>query len=229
MLIGTSMSRRSSRTACSEIASIDADLAAGRLDERHDARGRQRDAALRQRNAVLGRGDQQRLLDVLVIVERLAHAHHHHIGDGPAVALRPARAARRRHQPAIVGPHAAGKIAQPLARHQHLAEDFARASDCAPASACRCGRTSRSACSRPATTRTACRDRLRGCRRSRSRPAAGSGSSGRESGTAICACRRPKSARRRSPADRAGNCRPASARKPFWILLIRSKSVTPLT
>ena len=73
------------------------------------------------------RGDQKRLLDVLVIVERLAHAHHHHIGDGTAVALRAARAARPRHQAAIVGTHAAREIAEPLARHQDLAEDFAGA------------------------------------------------------------------------------------------------------
>ncbi len=36
---------------------------------------------LRQRQAVAVGGDQQCRLDVLEIVERLAHAHHHHIGD----------------------------------------------------------------------------------------------------------------------------------------------------
>ena len=93
----------------------------------HDARGRERDAALAQRDAVFGRGNQKGVLDVLVVVERLAHAHHHHIGDGTAVAFAAARATWPRDQAAIVGTHAAREIAEALARHQDLAEDFAGA------------------------------------------------------------------------------------------------------
>ena len=48
---------------------------------------------------------------------------------------------------------------------------FPPASGCARASACRCGRTCRTACSRPGSTGRACRGPPRGCRRSRSRPA----------------------------------------------------------
>ena len=46
----------------------DPDLAAGRLDERHDPRGRERDAALAERNTVFRRRDQKSVLDVVVVV-----------------------------------------------------------------------------------------------------------------------------------------------------------------
>src|SRR5690606_17310694 len=70
------------------------------------------------------RSDQKGVLDVLVIVERLAHAHHHHIGNGAVVAFAAAGAAWGGYEAAIVGPDAARKIAEALARHQDLAEDF---------------------------------------------------------------------------------------------------------
>ncbi len=94
----------------------DADLVAGPLDLGHDAGGRERDAALGQRHAVAVGGDQQGLLDLVEIVERLAHAHHHDVGDLAAFA--PARVARRARRVAV------GEVAEPVARHQQLGEDF---------------------------------------------------------------------------------------------------------
>ncbi len=73
----------------------------------HNARGRERDAAFgkRQRIAIGDNGEGG--FHIVEIVERFAHAHHHHIGDA---------AARR----------AARPIIQRIARNQHLADDFAR-------------------------------------------------------------------------------------------------------
>ena len=92
----------------------DAHLLARLDDRRHDAGGRQRDAPLRQGQALAVGGDSHRLADIVVIVERLAHAHQHDIGHQPA-AIRHDRAGRGRR---------VRQVAEPLARRQDLADDL---------------------------------------------------------------------------------------------------------
>ena len=70
---------------------------------------------LEMRDALAVRDDQQRVAHGVEIIERLAHAHHHDIGD--------AALAGRHH--AVGRPVAARPIAQAVARHHHLADDFA--------------------------------------------------------------------------------------------------------
>ena len=57
--------------------------------------------------------DQQRVAHGLEIVQRLAHAHHHDVAD-EARSVPPSLTARY-----------GGKIAEPVARHHHLADDLA--------------------------------------------------------------------------------------------------------
>lgn len=64
---------------------IDAELGAGTLDHRHHAGGRERDLALGDRDPLAVHDDAQRLGDVVVIVERLAHSHHDDVGDEASV------------------------------------------------------------------------------------------------------------------------------------------------
>ncbi len=108
------MSRRSSRTACSEIASITPISSPGAKNLRHDAGGGQGDAALRQRQAIAIRGNQQSLLHGIEIVERFTHAHHHDVAD---------LAAFGRHDGANRNV-AVREIAKPVAAKQKLGEDF---------------------------------------------------------------------------------------------------------
>ena len=195
----------------------DADLLAGAHDLRHDAGGRQRDAALRQRQAVAVRRDQQRLLDRLEIVERLAHAHHDDVGD--LAALGGHDGAGRR--------VAIGEVAEPVARRHQLRRGFPRRSGCAPASACRCGRRSRSACSRPGWRCRACRDPPRGCRRSRSRQVARRRAA--ETGTATCGCRRSEICSSTISGRAIEKCFASSPRRSLEMLNISPKSETPRT
>ena len=59
---------------------------------RHEARRRQRDAAARQAVGVVVEHQPQRRHDVVEVGERLAHAHHHDVGDRRAALLDPGRA-----------------------------------------------------------------------------------------------------------------------------------------
>ena len=107
-----------------------ADLLAGAQDLGHDAGGRQRDAALRQRHALAVGDDLHRVLHIVEIVERLAHAHQHDIGD----------VASARRGIGLASASGGQSSSRSRADH-HLGHDFARRSGCAPASACRCGRS----------------------------------------------------------------------------------------
>jgi hypothetical protein len=92
-----------------------ADLVACPDDLGHHARGRQRDAPPRQRQPFAVGDDLHRRLDVVEIVERLAHAHEHHVGD-----VAPADGRSRS------GGERLGPLAQPVAGDEHLAHDLAR-------------------------------------------------------------------------------------------------------
>ena len=84
---------------------VDAELGAAALDHRHHARGRERDLAPRDRQPLVVHDDLQRLRDVVVIVERLAHAHQHDVGELPVVLGR-------------------RPFAERVARQHHLADDL---------------------------------------------------------------------------------------------------------
>ena len=86
---------------------IDAELRAGAVHHRHHAGGGQRDAPPRQADALVVHHDGHRLGDVLVIVQRLAHAHQH---DGREQARRLAFRAR--------------PLAVAVARRHELADDL---------------------------------------------------------------------------------------------------------
>ena len=70
---------------------------------------RRRDSAMPSPSVAIG----ERVRDVVEIVERLAHAHHHDVGDEPALA-----GASR------LSACGVGEIAEPVARHQELADDL---------------------------------------------------------------------------------------------------------
>ena len=72
--------------------------------------GRQRDAAAGNADAFIVGDDQQRVAHRLEIIQRLAHAHHHHIGDEAAAGRG----------------FAVGPVVEAVARHHDLADDFAR-------------------------------------------------------------------------------------------------------
>ena len=72
----------------------------------HDAGRRQRDPPLGQRQALAIHDDAQCGGDVVVVIERLAHAHHHHVGDH----ARMVRGGR--------------PLAEGIAGEHHLAYDF---------------------------------------------------------------------------------------------------------
>src|SRR3546814_6225379 len=74
---------------------------------RHDAGGRKRDPPLGDRQPLAVHHDPERPGDVVVIVERLAHAHHDDVGELP-VAFVPS------------------PVAEPVAGVHHLAQDFRR-------------------------------------------------------------------------------------------------------
>src|SRR5262249_9549212 len=59
-------------------------------------------------DALIVGDDQKRIAHRLEIVKRLAHAHHHDVGDEPALAL------------------AVGPVIETIPRHHHLADDLAR-------------------------------------------------------------------------------------------------------
>src|SRR3546814_5805955 len=64
---------------------VDPEFLATAADHRHHAGGRQRDASLRDCDALVVHHDLQRLGDGVEIVQRLAHAHHHDVGQHAAV------------------------------------------------------------------------------------------------------------------------------------------------
>ncbi len=100
---------------------VGADFLAAARHHRHHAAGRKRDAALRQGKAVAVHHQLERVADVIEIVQRLAHAHHHDVGQQAAVG-------------SIFGLvldfgeiHLAfGPFAQRVARQHDLADDLAR-------------------------------------------------------------------------------------------------------
>ena len=94
-----------------------AGLGAPARDLRHDARRRQRDAPLRHRQRLAVGGQLHRRLDVVEVVERLAHAHEHDVGD---------LAIGRRQQASIVGLLGTLPIADAVARQEDLADDLLR-------------------------------------------------------------------------------------------------------
>ena len=81
---------------------------------RNDAGGGQRDAALGDREALAIGGNGHGIAHIIEIVERLAHAHEHHIGD---LAFRVRNAA-------LVFGDGARPIAKTVARHHDLADDL---------------------------------------------------------------------------------------------------------
>ena len=93
-----------------------ADLIAGARDVGHDARGRERDLALRDREPLVVGDHEKRVAHRLEVVERLAHAHHHDVGDEPAAVGRHDGAGRRR---------LSGPVAEPVAGDQDLTDDLA--------------------------------------------------------------------------------------------------------
>ena len=80
-----------------------------------DAAGRERDAPLRHGEAVAVGGNRHRIAHVSEIVERLAHAHQHDVGD-LAVAIG--------NEAAVLGPGRALPVADAVARQQDLADDL---------------------------------------------------------------------------------------------------------
>src|SRR5262249_24086183 len=94
-----------------------ADLGSGALDHRHHAGGRERDPPSRDGEPVAVLDDAERIAHRLEIVERLPHAHHHDLGDAALTFSR---------QTGTLGPRHAKKIAEPVARHHHLADDLFR-------------------------------------------------------------------------------------------------------
>ena len=84
-------------------------------DLRHDAAGGERDAPLRHGEAVAIGGDGHGIAHVVEIVERLAHAHQHDVGD---LALGVGD------QAAVGGRRSAGPVADAVARQQDLADDL---------------------------------------------------------------------------------------------------------
>ena len=82
------------------------------IHPRHETRGRQRDPAARQAVGVVVEHHPHRGDDVVEIRQRLAHAHHHHVGDG-TLALREVGAQR------AIGPP---QLADDLARAQVAVE-----------------------------------------------------------------------------------------------------------
>src|SRR5262249_25694591 len=79
-LSGTRRSRSASVTACSETASMTPISEPTRAD-RSTARGGGRDPALGDAKAIAARHGEERTAHRLEIVQRLAHAHHHDVGD----------------------------------------------------------------------------------------------------------------------------------------------------
>ena len=73
------------------------------VDHRHQARGRERDALVGEAQAEIVAHDAHRGDDVIEVEQRLAHAHHHHVGELALMV---------RH------------VAQVLRRHPHLADDL---------------------------------------------------------------------------------------------------------
>ena len=85
---------------------------------RHDAGGRDRDAALRQGQAVAIRENVDRIADIVEVIERLPHAHEDDVGDGSdAFSRRDEAIGRRGH---------AGKITDAVTRDDELLHDFLR-------------------------------------------------------------------------------------------------------
>lgn len=84
------------------------------MDHRHDAGGGEGDAALGECKTVAIRKQEQRVADIVVIVERLALAHHDDVGDEAAFGGNN-RAVRR---------VAVGEIAEPVTGDQQLRDDF---------------------------------------------------------------------------------------------------------
>ena len=93
-LSGTSSPRCSSVVACSEIARFGISGSRGEpLERRQQPDGRQRDAPRRHAQAVLVGQDPQRLHRLVVVVQRLAHAHQHDV-EGRVAQARARRRAR---------------------------------------------------------------------------------------------------------------------------------------
>src|SRR5262249_37360813 len=93
-----------------------ASLLAPARNLRHHARGRQRNAALRDGKAIAVGGNRHRVPNIVEIVERLAHAHEHDISD---LAFCVGNAA-------WVFGVSAWPIAEPVACDHDLADDFGR-------------------------------------------------------------------------------------------------------
>jgi hypothetical protein len=78
--------------ACSETASATGQSFAQPIERRHEARRGERDAATREAVRIVVEHHPHRRHHVFVVRERLAHAHHHDIGDGRAALVDPRRA-----------------------------------------------------------------------------------------------------------------------------------------
>ena len=103
MLSGTNSVRNSSFGACSETASDTSLVFAEFVDHRHETGGRQRDALVGETETEIVAHHAHRAHDVVEIEQRLAHAHHHDVGE---LAL------KVRH------------VAEMFRRDENLADDF---------------------------------------------------------------------------------------------------------
>ena len=101
---------------------IHADFLAATIHRGNNAAGGQRDAALRKGQPITIHHQLQRTFDIVEIVERLAHAHHHDIRKQPAIGGIAAFILR------LVQPrHAAfGPFAQRITRQHDLTDNLAR-------------------------------------------------------------------------------------------------------
>ena len=108
-LSGTISSRTSLVTACSETARLTPISSPARAIIGTTPEVRERDPPARQAEPVAVHHDLERIAHLVEIIERLAHAHHHDVGEHPALglatAIRRARRARaspgRRSRPAV--------------------------------------------------------------------------------------------------------------------------------
>ena len=182
---------------------VDAELGAGAVHHRHHAGGGQRDAPPRQADAFVVHDDLHRLGDVVVIVQRLAHAHQHDGGEQPrrspfGLGHSPSASRAAMNWPTI---SAGAEVA-----HQRLRAGVAEPAGQRAADLAR--------------RRRRRRDPPRGCRRSR--PPARRGS-----GTAICGSRRALVCTVATAGRPITNRRRASPAVGLAIEDMRAKSVTP--
>ncbi len=101
---------------------IDADFLAAALHHRDHATGRKRDATLRKGQPVPIHHKLERVADVVEIVQRLTHAHHHDVGEQASVSSVVSSVF------CVIEPvhHTLGPFSESVTREHHLPDDFTR-------------------------------------------------------------------------------------------------------